>query len=70
MDMMTKVPGTYTPKPITVSNLDELSDVKAELFQEVQRLAEGDRLSDSEIDRLYSISDKLVSWQPELEEEK
>ena len=69
MDMMTKVPGTFMPKPIGVSNLSELADIKSELFQEVQRLAEDNRLDDEENDRLYSISDELVAWSPNLEEE-
>jgi len=70
MDMMTNVPGTFMPKPIGVSNLSELADIKSDLFQEVQRLAEDNRLDDEEIDRLYSINDKLVAWQTELEDEK
>jgi len=69
MDMMTNVPGTFMPKPIGVSNLSELADIKYELFQEVQRLAKDNRLSNDEIDRLYSISDELVAWSPNLEEE-
>ena len=57
------------PKAVVVSNLAELDDIKSDLFKEVQLLAENDRLSNDEIDRLYSISDELVSWSPNLEEE-
>ncbi|KRK21371.1 hypothetical protein FC61_GL000013 [Levilactobacillus brevis ATCC 14869 = DSM 20054] len=52
------------------TNLAELDDIKSDLFKEVQLLAENDRLSNDEIDRLYSISDELVAWSPNLEEEK
>ncbi|MCU0199897.1 hypothetical protein [Levilactobacillus brevis] len=60
----------FQPKAVAVSNLAELDDIKSDLFKEVQLLAENDRLSNDEIDRLYSISDELVAWSPNLEEEK
>lgn len=60
----------FQPKAVVVSNLAELDDIKSDLFKEVQLLAENDRLSNDEIDRLYSISDELVAWSPNLEEEK
>ncbi|WP_373879794.1 hypothetical protein [Levilactobacillus brevis] len=60
----------FQPKAVVATNLDELDDIKSDLFKEVQLLAENDRLSNDEIDRLYSISDELVAWSPNLEEEK
>lgn len=62
--------STYQPKLITVTNLHDLDDIKSSLFNEIQRLAEHDRLSNDEIDRLSTISDQLVAWQPDLEEQK
>ncbi|MGR7842042.1 hypothetical protein [Levilactobacillus brevis] len=52
----------FQPKAVIVSNLAELDDIKSDLFKEVQLLAENDRL--------YSISDELVAWSPNLEEEE
>lgn len=60
----------FQPKAVVATNLAELDDIKSDLFKEVQLLAENDRLSNDEIDRLYSISDKLVAWSPNLEEEE
>ncbi|MCT4489806.1 hypothetical protein EFS30_04170 [Levilactobacillus parabrevis] len=59
----------FQSKAVVVTNLAELDDIKSGLFKEVQLLAENDRLSNDEIDRLYSISDELVAWSPNLEEE-
>ncbi|WP_434314911.1 hypothetical protein V1331_03325 [Levilactobacillus brevis] len=60
----------FQPKTVVATNLAELDDIKSDLFKEVQLLAENDRLSNDEIDRLYSISDELVAWSPNLEEEE
>lgn len=60
----------FQSKAVVATNLAELDDIKSDLFKEVQLLAENDRLSNDEIDRLYSISDELVAWSPNLEEEQ
>ena len=60
----------FEPKAVVVTNLAELDDIKTALFREVQLLAEDDRLSNDEIDRLYSTGDELVAWSPNLEEEE
>lgn len=69
MDAMIRTNSKYTPKSIVCTNTDELDDIKSALFSKVQELAENNKLGDDDINQLYSISDELVSWSPNLDEE-
>lgn len=69
MDVMVRTNSRFTPKPVVCTNTAELDDIKSALFHKIQELAESDKLGNVDIDELYSISDELVSWSPNLEEE-
>lgn len=64
------VGNVYQPKAIAVTNIDELNDIKQDFFKLVQHLAETKSLSDSDVNQLYKINDKLGVWRPDLEERK
>ncbi|MDT7014672.1 hypothetical protein [Levilactobacillus namurensis] len=70
MDVMVRTNSRFTPKPVVCTNTAELDDIKSALFHKIQELAESDKLGNVDIDELYSISDKLIGWSPDLGEEE